>query len=191
MKHKLKLYLDFDLTLVSTIAAIVSMYNEDFKYYSDFVEINPDDVCTWGFEECNCSNKEYIDTYFNQQRMFDRLEFIDEHTHDALLELANYYNIIVVSHGYSPNLRAKEIWIRNNLPFVKFIGVNLKHYPDKSCVDMSDGIFVDDGANNLKTSNAMKKYCFGKVYPWNEEWTGQRFYNWKYLKEQLIKDVRG
>lgn len=189
MSNKLKLYCDLDCTITATIAAIISLYNEDFKYYSDFVEINPEEVNTWGFDECNCATKEYIDTYFNQQRMFDRLEFIDECTYSVLFGLKDYFDITVVSHGYSPNLRAKEIWLKKNLPWVDFIGVNLKEYPDKSCVDMSNGIFIDDGANNLLNSNAIKKYCFGKVYPWNKDWTGARFTHWRDLREQLMKDL--
>ena len=48
--------------------------------------------------------------------------------------LQKFYDITVVSHGYSPNLKLKEEWIRKNLPGVKFIGVNLKNHKDKSCL---------------------------------------------------------
>lgn len=183
---KLKLYIDFDCTITNTIGAIVSLYNEDFQYYSDFVEVNPDDVCTWGFEECNCATSEYINTYFNQPRFFKRLNFIDEYTYKAIKDLTYYYDICVVSHGYSPNLRAKEEWVEKHLPFVDFLGVNLKYHPDKSCVDMSDGVFIDDGSNNLKTSNAAYKICFGKEYPWNKDWNGLRVFDWWKLYNHLV-----
>lgn len=186
MKNKLKLYLDVDLTLTDTISAIISLYNEDFQYYSDFVEVKPENVQTYGFEECKCTTKEYINTYFNQKRFFDRLKLMDDYTYKAVSELTEYYDITIVSHGYSPNLRAKEEWIKNNLPMCKFIGVNLKQHRDKSCVDMSGGVFVDDGANNLETSNAALKICFGKEYPWNKDWTGIRVSDWWTLYNKLV-----
>ena len=53
------LYLDFDCTIVNTIKAIVSLYNEDFKYYKNFKYINWIDINTWNFTECNCASAEY------------------------------------------------------------------------------------------------------------------------------------
>lgn len=186
---KLKLYVDFDCTLVDTIASIVSLYNEDFKYYKKFNPIDPNDVNTWDFTELECATPDYINTYFNQSRFFNELMFMP-YANIAMNKLSEHFDIVIVSHGYSPNLRAKEEWIFKHLPGVKFIGVNLKHYKDKSCVDMSDGFFVDDGSENLRTSNAIKKYCFGKVFPWNEKWTEERFLTWEGLMNRLIKDVR-
>ena len=39
-----KLFLDFDNTIVDTIAAVVSLYNEDYASHEGFVQINPKDV---------------------------------------------------------------------------------------------------------------------------------------------------
>ena len=84
--------------------------------------------------------------------------------YNSIMLLARKYDVYIVSHGYSPNLKLKENWIKNNLPFgVEFIGVNLKKHSDKSCVDMSDGIFIDDKLSNIKSSNAKKNiYYSGK-----------------------------
>lgn len=142
------------------------------------------EVYTWDFTECNCASKEYINTYFNQQRFFDRVEYMDW-AKNILDKLSEKYDITIVSSGYSPNLKAKEIWIKNNLPYCEFIGVNLKKYKDKSHVDMSDGIFVDDSMSNLITSNAKIKICFGDVYPWNENWNSIRCYNWQELGKYI------
>ena len=71
------IFLDFDCTITNTIKAIVSLYDEDFKYYKKFKYINWTDINTWNFTECNCASAEYINTYFNQQRFFDRLEYMD------------------------------------------------------------------------------------------------------------------
>lgn len=179
------MFLDFDGTIVNTIATITFLYNEDFKYYKNFVPIKWWEVNTWDFAECNCASAEYINTYFNQQRFFDRLTYMDW-AKEVLNELKNVYDITIVSSGYSPNLKAKAIWIKENLPYCEFIGVNLKEYKDKSHIDMSCSIFIDDSSHNLTTSNALVNICFGDVYPWNEEWTGFRCKNWNDVKNFLL-----
>lgn len=181
---KKKIYLDFDGCIVNTIAAIVSLYNEDFKYYKKFEPIKWWEVNTWDFSECNCATPEYINTYFNQQRFFERLTYMDW-AKETLDELKDNYDITIVSSGYSPNLKAKEIWISENIPYCKFIGVNYKEYQDKSHIDMSDGIFLDDSSKNLVTSNALINICFGEEYTWNEDWTGFRCSNWNDVKRFL------
>ena len=108
---KPKIYCDYDSTIVNTIKAIVDLYNEDFKYYKKFEYIHWTDIRTWDFLECNCAKPEYINTYFNQQRFFDRVEFMDN-AEEVLNRLKDKYEIIIVSMGYSPNLRAKEYWIK-------------------------------------------------------------------------------
>lgn len=184
IENKKKLYVDFDGVIVNTIASIVSLYNEDFKYYKKFVPIKWWEINTWDFQECNCATAEYINTYFNQQRFFDKLTYMDW-AKEILDELKDDYDITIVSSGYSPNLKAKEIWIKNNLPYCNFIGVNYKDYKDKSHIDMSDGIFIDDSAKNLATSNALINICFGDKYSWNEEWLGFRCHNWHDIKNFL------
>lgn len=183
------LYIDFDGTIVNTIKSIVELYNEDFQYYKKFIPIKWWEINTWDFTECNCTTPEYINTYFNQQRFFGKLTYMDL-AKETLDELKDDYNIIIVSSGYSPNLKAKELWIKKNLPYCKFIGVNLKEYNDKSHINMSEAsVFIDDSANNLITSNAEMKICFGDIYEWNKEWEGIRCFNWTDIKNYLLKEV--
>ena len=179
-----KLYIDFDGTIVNTIKAIVDLYNEDFQYYKKFKPINWWEINTWDFTECNCATPEYINTYFNQQRFFNRIEYMDW-AKKILDELSDDYDITIVSSGYSPNLVAKALWINSKLPYCKFIGVNLKEYKDKSHIDMSDGIFIDDSSHNLITSNAKINICFGDKYEWNKDWIGIRCANWHDIKSFL------
>ena len=186
--EKNKIFLDYDGCIVNTIKCICSLYNEDFQYYKNFTPINWWDVDTWDFAECNCATPEYINTYFNQQRFFDRIEYMDwaEKILDILKE---DFEITIISSGYSPNLIAKEKWVKEHLPYCNFIGVNLKEYEDKSHIDMSDGIFIDDSASNLETSNAAIKICFGDEYPWNEKWKGIRCANWHEVENYIERVV--
>lgn len=174
--RKSKLYLDFDGVVTNSISAIVSLYNEDFRAYPDFKFILPEEIHTWNFEECNCATSDVFDVYFNTPRFFEKLKFMN-HAGTILWLLSYRFDFTIVSHGNTPNLALKEKWINKeikpltwgNHTRVNFIGVDFKDYSDKSHVDMSDGIFVDDSYKNLLTSNAKHKIVFGKVFPWNEE----------------------
>ena len=52
---KKDLFVDFDSTIVNTIASICELYNEDFKYYKAFHPVKWWEVETWDFQECNCT----------------------------------------------------------------------------------------------------------------------------------------
>ena len=186
--NKPKLFIDYDSTITNSIKAIVDLYNEDFKYYKKFEYVHWTDIRTWDFLECNCAKPEYINTYFNQQRFFDRVEFMDN-AEEVLNRLKDKYEIIIVSMGYSPNLRAKEYWIKKHIPYAKFIGTNFKKHNDKSHIDMSDGIFIDDNAKYLNT-NAKYQICFGDIYEWNENWEGKRCFNWHEV-EKCLGELEG
>lgn len=166
--------------MVDTISSICNIYNEDFKAYSGFQKINPKQVQTWNFEECNCASSDVFDMYFNTPRFFENLKFM-EHADTILWLLSYQFNFTIVSHGNTPNLKLKNEWIIKNFKYfignsqmmnnayVNFIGVNFKDHTDKSHVDMSGSIFVDDSYKNLLTSTASHKIVFGEVFPWNEE----------------------
>ena len=50
-------------------------------------------------------------------------------------------------------------------------------------------LFIDfDGTivNSVK-SIVSYKVCFGDVYPWNEDWKGERSYNWMDIKDSIRK----
>ena len=150
--------------------------------------MNPDDINTWEFAELKLANREYINSYFNQQRFFDNMILFDGVRY-SISALSDKYNIIFVSMGDSPNLKLKAKWIDDNLPWCKFIGVNFKNYSDKSHIDMSESIFIDDSSRNLFTSNAKRKLCFGDIKSWNQDWNGERVSNWKICRKKLLEEV--
>lgn len=175
---KSRLILDFDNTIVDSIEAVVSIYNDDFKYFPDFVPINPCDINTYKFKELMLATPAYINSLWNQPRFFERLQYLDN-AQEVLPILADEYDIEIATLGYPPNLHGKEIWIRENMSYVKTIHlINMKQYKDKSHIDMSGAIFLDDNAEMLTTSNADTKIAFGDVYEWNREWSGNRYFNW-------------
>lgn len=179
------IFFDFDGCIANTIEAIVSLYNEDFVAYKKFQPIKWWDINTWDFKECMCASREYINTYFNQPRFFNRLEFMPN-AKETIEEIKGFYDIKIITHGFKPNLRLKKQWIENNLPGIEMIGVNLKKYKDKSHIDMSDGFFLDDSSGNIRTSNAKYKAVFGDIYSWNEDWAGKRLCNWEDVRRELL-----
>lgn len=176
MKKK-KIYVDFDGVIVNSINTVTDIYNEDFKYFNNFKRVDWRNVFHWDFRELKHSDREYINLLFTQPRFFRRLEFMDG-ARKVLDRLSEKYEIIVVSMGVKPNLRAKKDWIKWKMPYAEFIGVNyLEHY-NKEHIDMSDSIlFIDDSVANLGT-NAPNVAVFGTVYPWNEVWDGERCLTW-------------
>lgn len=170
--NKIKtVYVDFDNTLVNTTKRIVDMYNEDYQYYKNFKKINPREVKTYGFKECECASEEAINQYFNSPRFFEGLGLMNN-AYDVLKDINKRFKIVVVSMGYSPNLKGKEEWIKKWLPFASFIGCNLKEVKDKSHIDMSDGILIDDSQSMLDSSNAVEKILFNPndEEPWKKVW---------------------
>lgn len=184
-KRYKEVLIDCDGCITDTVKAVVSLYNEDFKAYDKFTYINWWEINTWDFKECSCAAPGFIDTYFNQQRFFDKLEFMPL-AKETIMEIQEFYKVKIVSHGFSPNLRLKEVWVEENLPGVEFIGVNLKKCKDKSCIDMEDCFFMDDNSKNLFTCNAKDKACFGDIYSWNSDWNGKRLLNWTDVRNYLL-----
>ena len=188
-----KLFLDFDNTIVDTIAAVVSLYNEDYASHEDFVQVDPKDVTSWEFTECNLATYEEIDRYFSDERFFQRVKLYPS-AGQVLRSLSHRYDITIVSHGYANNLKLKEEWVKDNLfkeildssCNAEFIGVNWETHNDKSHVDMSNSIFVDDSIRNLETSSAKYKILYGEHMDWNN--TNIEFIrckNWLDLNNQI------
>lgn len=191
--------------ITNFIDAIVSLYNEDFQAYPNYHYIKPKDIHTWNFEECKCANADIFNMYFNTPRFYRNLKFMDQA--DVFLWLLSYqFDFVIVSFGNPANLKLKKMWIDKKLKLfindskmlnqanTKFIGLDFAEYNNKSCVDMSDGIFIDDTYEHLVTSNAKHKMVFGKQYPWNADNESEcateaytRCEDWMDLYQEIIR----
>ena len=184
-----KIIIDLDGVVYDTIQTIVNLYNEDHLMYKDFKVVLPSQIKTWDFNELTLESPEYIDKYFNQPRFFSNLVLMNG-AKWIINKLGNEgYKIIFCSSGSFPNLSLKRRWINKYFPQAEFIPVELPTYPDKSHIDMSNCIFIDDVSKNLTTSNADIKICFGDMYSWNEDWNGKRCKDWIEVY-QYIKELR-
>lgn len=181
------LYIDFDNTIVNSTKKIVEMWKRKHNGKSDYKNIHWTEIYTFGFEELNISKEEVFD-YFKSKEFFTNLEYLDNAESIINLLIAEGWNIKVVSMGTSENLALKEKWVSENLPNeIEFIGINLNDYSNKSHIDMSDGILIDDEVHYLESSNAQECICFGDILGWNDSWTGKRCWNWYEVYNYITK----
>ncbi len=191
MENKIKpvLYVDVDNTTINSIKKIVDIWKRKHNGKSDYKPIHWTEINSFDFVELNISKEELL-SYFNSEEFFTDLDFMDNAKLVLLFFLAKGYKVKFVSMGLNSNLELKKEWLFKDNLFeeAEFIGINLEEYKDKSHIDMSDGILIDDEIRYLNTSNAMEKICFGSIYDWNHDWSGTRCWNWfevyKYITQK-------
>ncbi|SCG88040.1 Guanylate kinase [uncultured Clostridium sp.] len=174
-----RVYIDLDNTVFDTLDTILYFYNKEFKYHEGFKEIEHGDVQAYGCSECNLLTKKCLNGYFNRSNFYE-LTHINTIFWDVLaLIVKKGWKPVFVTVGSIPNIAAKKAWFKDgiiNHYDATFIG--LVDVKDKSSVDMSDSIMIDDHPDMLNSSNAAVKICFGE-YGWNKDWEGLRAKNWK------------
>ena len=123
--------------------------------------------------------KERLREYFDRSDFYE-LTDINTIFWDVLaLIVKKGWKPVFVTVGSIPNIAAKTAWFKDSIngdDHASFIG--LADAKDKSSIDMSDGIMIDDHPDMLNSSNAAVKICFGE-YGWNKDWKGLRAKNWK------------
>lgn len=186
--EKRKLFIDFDSTITNSIKRICEMYNEEYVNHPKFKPARWQFVETWDFkDECPLAPNGIITYYFNRADFFnEKLEFM-ENAKDIIDKLRYKFDIYIPSLGYKDNLYYKEEWLKEKLPYAKYIPCNFNNVEDKKHIDMSDSILIDDCAKNLESSNADIKICYGDIYDWNKDWKGKRCWNWYEVYEFLME----
>ena len=190
--NKPTIYLDMDNVVFDTIGMIKLMYDDDFRLYSDYCEVPYEQIKSYNFSELKLLSTGQLIQYFNSGRFFDLVDCIEgAELSIATLNMFNMFPITFVSLGTMQNLRGKTEWVeRFNKSFgTETVFTGVLSSLDKSSVDMYGGILVDDVIQNLETSNASVKICFGD-YEWNKDWTGLRAKNWEELKQIILKESK-
>jgi len=174
---KVNVYFDCDSVLVDSIQTICTLYELDTGIYVD-----PNTVTRWDFQDV------FTEWTANDvEKAFSSLDFwdytlVNDGFEEMLEKLSkdDRFNLIMVSNGSRRNMRNKEKFIEDNLPYfdmylnptfpkkdgeVKFLSDAKKH------VNMHGDCFIDDCVKNLKMSNALLKLCYadrGSGKEWNE-----------------------
>ncbi|EQB4340953.1 5' nucleotidase, NT5C type [Clostridium botulinum] len=178
---KQKLIVDFDGVIVNSIKSYCKTYNNKYKNHPQFKVADYTKLQQWDCQD-ECPLEKQAEVIFSNKDFFNNLEFMPN-AKEIIEKLSKEYHIIICSIGTPENISYKSLWIKENLPCIKdtILISNQECFMDKSIVNMKDCIFVDDNANNLNSSNADIRICFGKEYSYNKDWDGTKAYNWKNL----------
>lgn len=166
MNNKIDLFLDFDDTICLTSKQFVKLANKKYKKEEDWNNIN-----RWDFKDLypEITNND-IDSIFSSEDFFVDLELC-ESCLDSINHIKNLANIHIATIGTDNNLKNKMKWIKENLNIdFNFNGILDTGINDKSSIDMSGAIFVDDRTDNLRSSNANIKILYKNYhnYSWQQ-----------------------
>lgn len=190
------LILDFDLTIVDTIAAYCETYRHNqFMYHKKIVRPDPDKVEQWNMQD-QCPPNRRFNRGITPNEIFDDEYFFRvlrpfPYALEAIKKLSFYYTINICTLGTPLNIVNKIKYIKSIVDGVSNIwtSVQLEQYEvlqGKLMFNMSNCIIVDDHIKNLESCNADYRICFGKEYNWNKDWQGMRIDNWLDLEKLLL-----
>lgn len=170
MTDKRRIILDFDNCIADSIDAIVKAFNiVDCTDYGDSKLVRK-----WNMNDLiPRADDKSIEQMFNSHLFWNNLKL-----YDGVLEFFEKYQdrIIICSIGSIENQVKKLQWIHSKLGRVDMLPVitDMCTHPksiDKSYIDMSDCIYVDDSLSNLLMSNAKCKVLYsdrGFDCEWNK-----------------------
>ena len=166
MNNKIDLFLDFDDTICLTSKQFVKLANKKYKKEEDWNNIN-----RWDFKDLypEITNND-IDNIFSSEDFFVDLELC-ENCLEVINSIKNIVNIHIATIGTDKNLKNKMRWIKENLNTdFDFNGILDTGINDKSSIDMSGAIFIDDRTDNLRNSNANIKILYKNYhdYSWQQ-----------------------
>lgn len=151
MENKLNIYVDCDDTILHSSEVVIDILNKrhnttksidnlkDWNYRSIIPTITQDEIL-----EIYCSDEFWDNVRVNE-------EFLE--VYDKLKDEVNW---VVVSKGNYANLLKKQAYLEKHLKGINFYGLLIDGVNDfnKSCIDMSDGIQIDDNIDCLLSTNS-------------------------------------
>lgn len=182
-------FLDADDTVLESSKAVIQIINQRYaidppKTISDLKEWNY--TCIYPG-----MTQEEVEEIYKSQEFFDTIQVNPE----FLTVYETYhcdFNFVIVTKGTKENLDRKEAFFIRHFPKMRFIGIEFGDENnsgfDKSCVDMSMGIQIDDRVDALESTNAGCKILLknGMELEWNTPEPGNEFYivnRWKEIGE--------
>ncbi|GEM_PF-839526 len=164
--HKKKIAWDFDGTIVNSADKVIYLANKEYG-----TKVKFGTYYKWNFTDLFPQMTDPL-KYFRSPEFFKNLHYIDKDMKTVLYTLYRLgFEQKIISIGCTENINRKKEWLSENLPFL-----NLKesHFliqdkMGKGSVDLSDSILIDDHIDNITSSNAWHKICFGKVTDYNKD----------------------
>ena len=159
-KNKLNLFIDFDNTIVDTTDAAVKIYNNYFN-----TNINSLDIENYSMEPFISLNEKERSDLFCKDSLYEILKPFDN-VHNILKNLrdSNLFNkIYLVTNCSAKSIPHKIKWLKDNNFDNLFDGklyLDVNQGYNKSMINMSNSILIDDHRENHLTSNAKYKLSF-------------------------------
>lgn len=178
--------------IANSSEVIVDLLNEHYGTHKNFLDLKKYDFSDL-FPMCTYRD---IENFFNSQELFNRIKIYDGLI-DCLNDMKDLFDSIeIVTIGENKNIEYKKEWVNNKLNHIVVLHAIMNNGKnDKSSIDMSDGIFVDDHIDCLRSSNARVKILFKNDNngEWNRIGVNDDIYivnNWKELQEVLLFIVK-
>lgn len=189
-RDNLKLFIDFDDTIIETMRTYCRVYNFLYQFNKNYKFADYTKVTQWDFSDVCPLTIEDPNEIFESPLFFNTAT-LQPNANEILKELNKKYELYIVTIGTPRNIELKARWIGKRLPFIDnlILLYNKEIKMDKSIIDMSGGILIDDHINNLHSSNAQMKVCFngsGRELPWNKNWKGIMVNTWIELEDVLL-----
>ena len=152
------IYWDVDDVILNSGETIVGLLNQKRQELG----LQPrelKDLKDWGYKSIlRDTNKNEIEALFESDDFWNRVKIKSEFIELMESGILNSYNHRIVTKGSSINRKKKFKKLSedlNGLNWEYFIGI--ENNRDKSVVDMTDGILIDDNYDNLVKTNAQIK----------------------------------
>lgn len=162
MKNKkLTILCDFDNTIGNSIKAIYTIYKKETKDSAIPLHYN----CGWNFEGLLPTT--YVPRaiqLFHEQIFYDELEAFDNCI-EVLERLSHKHEVVICTVHNPISVYMKDVWIKNNLPFIKRVVYLRQDGYDKSIVKAD--VRVDDRVDCLLANDNSFKLLYGS-YGYNQ-----------------------
>lgn len=145
------IYCDFDETIVKTNKRVIDILNRIFN-----INKTVDDIHDWGYYSIHRGvTKQLIKQIYSSDEIFENLEL-----YDGAKDVLRKYQLTICSVGDIENIKRKRKFLNNTFDFKFEFKPVIGFDGDKGCIDMSDGIQIDDSFKQLACTNAKYKILF-------------------------------
>lgn len=186
-------YMDCDDTILNSSAAIIEILNEKYG-----VNKTLKDLRDYKYRSIvGTVAQEEILEIFQSEQFWQKVQFNEQFV-EVIKKLKNNFKFVVISKGTKENLESKEAHLKKAFKQmdvdIDFVGIPIllgsKTKFEKSLVDMTGAIQIDDCTSELNTKAAIRILLRnGRRVEWNYiPWNEENFYGvdtWKEIEEIL------
>lgn len=191
MRKKRKIYLDADDTIMNSSLAIIDIANKKFKTNKTI-----DDLKDWGYESIFKNTDDFNTVSLYESDLFFQTVTPNREFVDFYKKYKKELDFFVVTLGTEKNLEKKQKWFEDFFPEMTFFGIGINPKTseniafNKSIVDMSNSIQVDDRFDCVKHTNASVKMVLknNRDFYWANQTDIANFYymdNWDMIDQSI------